>query len=157
MKFSEINGLAVVGVAGAQKLGTVDNAVVDLKAQQVLALLVQEGHILRKEGAVPLADMVGVGSDAVTIHDASDLNDLSKFPHLQGQARMTDIIGAKVVATDGDDLGRVGDIEFDLPGGQITAYLLHEGIINRLRGEQHDIPREKVQSIGRNLIVVTSG
>lgn len=156
MRFHDLKGRNVVGVAEAHELGTVNNLVLDLQTQSILGLLVKTGGLLSRDQAVPLGDVNAIGADAVTVEDASKLNGQSKFADLKGKPTMDVVLGANVMSEDGAKLGSVSDVELDVGAGRITEYILSEGLVDRLRGDEHYIPSSSVKSVGEKLIVVAA-
>lgn len=155
MKLSELKGRSVVSVSQAHKLGEVDNVVVDLSSRSVLGLLVRTGGLLHSRQAVLLRDVKAIGQDAVTVEDESQLNGQDKFAELKDKPTADAIVGAKVMTESGSQVGSVSDLSVDIPAGQITEYILDEGLLERLRGQERFVPASAVRSLGVRLVVVT--
>lgn len=155
MKLSDLKGKPVVSVTEANKLGDVDNVILDLSSKTVLGLLVKTGGFLHSRQAVLLSDVKAVGDAAVTIEDASQLNGQDKFVDLKDKPTGDALVGAKVVTVSGSELGSVSDLSLVLPQGQVSEIILQEGLIDKLRGREYFIAVSSIRSLGNHLIVVS--
>jgi sporulation protein YlmC with PRC-barrel domain len=130
--FSAAVGRQVVSTSTAVTLGKVDQFVIDPHVQAVVAVTLKktdDGDTLR------WSDITAFGADAVTVSGADRLTEATpELAHLSGKNRR--IVGKRVLATTGDELGSVDDVEFDPDTGAITALLLAGGSVagNRLIG-----------------------
>src|SRR4051794_21632999 len=130
MKASELKGRAVISLAEAQKVGEVENVVLDLGANQVAGFRVKQG--LFGGQWLHAADVQSIGPDAMMIanrellHDKESVADLSTLPGLD------DLTGIKVVTETGTHLGTLGDADVETPGLGITAYYMSESLWEHL-------------------------
>ena len=154
MKWSEVRRRPVIGLDGARHLGQVDDLYIDAQRGQVIGLRARERGIVPRHTAVLLTRIKAIGSDAVTVATAGDLNKQSSFAEFETAKSATEIVGSKAVSEDGQEIGSVSDFEFDPDGGGITAYILGGGVIGWIRGEADVIPVSLVRSVGDGLIVV---
>jgi uncharacterized protein YrrD len=146
--------MPVIGLEGAQRLGTVDGLLLDLKNQRVLGLRVKTRSFLPGHRAMLLEDITSVGQDAVTVADATKLVDEKKLPAFADAADMSAVDRARVLNESGTVLGTVSDLEVDLNSGAITQYILSGSLIDGLRHREHVVPVAEVRSAGEKLIVV---
>jgi sporulation protein YlmC with PRC-barrel domain len=143
-------------VTDAGELGSVDDVQLDLARQQALALAVKVGGgLFPGHKAVLLQDVKSVGQDAVTLQDASKLNDIKAFPSLQSATAATDLHGFRVITETGTEVGTVADVDVSFPDGAIAGYVLAGGLLDRLQHQEHLVPTSTVKSFGEKLIVVT--
>jgi uncharacterized protein YrrD len=123
MRFSEARGRKVVSTSTADSVGTVHDFVVDPKAAAVLAMEVKKaeaGNTLR------WSDITAFGSDAVTVTGPDKITEAGDdVAALLGKDHR--VVGKRVLSTDGDELGEVADVEFDVDSGAITSLVLDEG------------------------------
>jgi uncharacterized protein YrrD len=122
-----INGNSVLGKpvlsrADGEKLDTVKDVIVSTDHTRVIALLLNEGNILRKPTVVPIENVVSFGKDAVVI---TDREAVVRADHVPAVAQALDIdqrlSGRRVYAESGDHKGKVADIYFDDKTGDITG------------------------------------
>lgn len=133
MHFSEANGRKVVSTSSAETVGVIKSFVVDPSSQRVVALSLNktpgEGTML------PWSDITGFGADAVTMPDAERIiAPDEQLAALDGKHHS--IVGKRVLATSGLQLGHVRDVDFDPSSGHIDALLLEDTTIDgaKLRG-----------------------
>jgi sporulation protein YlmC with PRC-barrel domain len=128
-RFSEATGRQVVSTSTAVTLGKIDEFVIDPHARAVVAVTLKktdEGDTLR------WSDITAFGADAVTVAGAGRLTAAPPdLAHLSGKDHR--IVGKRVLATTGDELGSVDDVEFDPDTGAITALVLAGGPVAGVR------------------------
>ncbi len=156
MRAGEVKNEQVVSVAGAEKLGTVDDIYIDPAGQTVVGLRVKRGGMLSKAEAVLIHDVQSIGLDAVTLPDASRLNAENKFPQFEHSMLAGNIIGSRMLTEHGHEVGTISDLDIDFEAGTITSYFLSGTFLDRLRKENHMVPASAVKTIGDKLVVVSN-
>lgn len=126
---SEAVGRQVVSTSTAVTLGKIDEFVIDPHARAVVAVTLKktdDGDTLR------WSDITAFGADAVTVAGADQLTAAPpELAALSGKDHR--ILGKRVLATTGDELGSVDDVEFDPHTGAITALVLAGGRVEGVR------------------------
>lgn len=129
MRFTEALGRKVVSLATAETVGTLDEFVVDPGSHRVVAVGVTKsklGDTLRWE------NIESFGPDALTVTDADQLAGADRETDaLSGKDH--EFLGKRVLATVGDEMGQVDDVEFDPESGVLTSLLLTGGSIEATR------------------------
>lgn len=129
MKFSEAEGRKVVSTTNAETVGKVDDYIVDPARRSVVALE------LKKTGSgdtVRWSDIVGFGTDAVTVAGPEKITDApADIEALSGKDHR--LRGKRVLSADGDELGKVDDVEFDHESGEITGLVLDDSMVPGVR------------------------
>lgn len=129
MLFSEATGHKVVSTITADTVGRVHGFVVDARGPNIAALQLKKtdsGNTLRWQ------DVTAFGVDAVTVPGAERITDggddlgplLDKRNH---------VLGKRVLATSGDELGKVKDVDFDPATGAVLALVLDDGHVEGRR------------------------
>lgn len=120
MRFSEAQGRAVVSTSTAQTVGRIDGFVVDPATGRVVAL--QLGSA-RSGDTLPWAAIKSFGVDAVTVDSPEAAVAADEWvAALRGKDH--DLIGKRVLTTDGDEDGRIFDVDFDPGTGALVRLLL---------------------------------
>jgi len=125
MKFSELKGRAVVRLEEAQRIGEVEDLMVEPVSRHIVSLKVRTGLFSAAE-LVPAAEVKNVGADAVTIAPTTE-------PAPQSAAgappliALTTILGNKVVTDAGTLVGELQDVLLDWANLAITGYEVREG------------------------------
>src|SRR5581483_1250171 len=120
----ELYGRSVVDVDAGQKLGQVDQVILDPRARRVAALVVGSGRSLVDSGDridIPASAIHAIGPDALTVRyleGAADAGDLEQLPRLE------DVVGKRVVTRGGTLVGSVEDVLLDAASGRIVGYAL---------------------------------
>lgn len=120
MRFSEASGRQVVSQSTAQTVGHVAGFVIDPQSHSVVAVTLKKTH---QGDTVLWSDLSAFGVDAVTVPDAEVIIAASDaVAALTGKDHR--LVGKRVLNTDGEDLGKVTDAEFDPATGRLTALVL---------------------------------
>lgn len=129
MLFSEASGHKVVSTSTAATVGRVRGFVMDARGPNVAALQLKKtdsGDTLRWQ------DVTAFGVDAVTVPGPERITDGGEDlgPLLDKRNR---VLGKRVLATSGDELGKVKDVDFDPATGAVVALVLDEGHVEGRR------------------------
>jgi len=123
MRFSDASGRKVVSTSTADRVGRVDEFIVDPKTRSVVAVELKKtenGNTLR------WSDITAFGADAVTVTGAEKITDGGDdVTALAGKDHR--VLGKRVLSSKGDELGKVKDVEFDPESGAVTALILDNG------------------------------
>jgi uncharacterized protein YrrD len=125
MKFSELKGRAVVSLDNAQKMGEVEDLMVEPVSRHIVSLKVRTG-LFSAAQFVPAGEVKNVGVDAVTIaaHAGPAPQSAEGAPPL---VELTRILGNKVVTDAGTLVGELRDVLLDWANLTITGYEVSEG------------------------------
>jgi len=158
MHISELKGIAIVTLADASKVGTIDDILFDAQYQTVLGFRVKQGGIFSGTVGLLRSSISAIGKDAVTIASADALNDESRLADLAATVSLQTIQGTKVVTESGDFIGTIYDIEVDEEIRQVTAYILDASFIDRIRHPAPQFTPDHVVQIGSGgIMTVNSG
>lgn len=149
----ELQGIAVVDVAGGEKLGVVADVIVSPDDGRLLAFVMREGSILsRKEWVIEVDDVRSIGRDAVTVEGA----DLAHIPEAAAEAiqeaRGSDrqLIGRKAVTQGGTALGTINDFMLDEGSRRLAAVVIGGGMLEK----SDAIPADRILSVGPDMVVI---
>ncbi len=125
MKFSELKGRAVINVEDAEKIGEVENLLLDPGSRKVIGWKVKTAGLFSTPISVTAQQIINIGPDAVTIKiDTAKPLETKNEPET---VELTAIMGNKVVTDAGVLVGEVHDVLVDPVSGAITGYEVHEG------------------------------
>jgi sporulation protein YlmC with PRC-barrel domain len=146
------NGLhkrAVVSLDDGQRIGYVEDLLLDLQALELAALVVKGD---KGETVLPSQLIKAVGVDAVTVDSVSSTQ--SNANALPGVRPFTKLHNLKVVDSAGTMVGHLHDIVIDPSSGAIVSLLLRSGGVFELGTRTERIPVTDVRSFGDSLITV---
>lgn len=150
----ELAGLAVVTLAGGEKLGRIDDVVFNPANGLVTGFFVDRGGMFSKAKFLPAGDVQGLGDDALTTQSESAL--------LDGPSAITGEVAAKTIENlpvlnpEGTVLGKVADIGVDTANLTVPYLVLSGSLIsNALHGKPH-LPISAVQMVGADSVIVSS-
>lgn len=125
MRLTDALGTTVLSRDDAEVLGRVRHLVVDLDTRRIAAL-----HIDGRRKKALLVDwdaLSGFGPDAVVVGPGDALRGPADDRELAMVSGDLDWIGRRVLTDQGNDVGRVTDVEFDPASGALTALVTDEG------------------------------
>ncbi|MFJ8005096.1 PRC-barrel domain-containing protein [Streptomyces fagopyri] len=139
--FSEINGLPVVTLGEAARIGVVKSLTIDAGAGVVSRLRIARARG-RKETSLAWDVLHAVGPDALLVRSDTVLDALPPTgpPHHEA-------LGARVLTESGDERGTVRDIAFDPATGRIEE----------IRTTSGGFPGELLTGLGDYALVVRTG
>ena len=123
MRFSAAVGRKVVGTNAAEAVGQVAGFVVDPVGRRVLAVQVKKSE---SGTTLPWSSISSFGDDAVIVRGADAIGEPDEASvALTGKHH--ELVGKRVLTSAGNELGTVGDVDFDPDSGAITSLLLDTG------------------------------
>lgn len=134
LKLSEMNGRAVVDLEMAEKLGEIDETIVDPESRRVAGFIVSRGPSLLGAGqkmAFAGEAVHSIGPDALTVRGATLEHAEGAFP---GLPRRRDIVGRKIVGHSGKMYGHIHDVLVDPHNGQLIGYTVDDSPLRGLDG-----------------------
>lgn len=154
MRISDVLGKPIVSADTAEKVGRVEDVLLDSSARQIVALLVGDA-VMSRQHVLPFSEVRTIGRHAVIVRTAAAI-DVQQWLHdghrTQGSRAIT---GKAVQSADGARLGVVNDLFADEDSGRVYALevaiappgalrvrhaLLHAGQEMELHGEVVLVP-----------------
>lgn len=123
MKASELKGRAVISLADAQKVGEVDNVLIDCSQNRVVGLRIKHG-LFSSTQVLRARDVHSVGPDAITIPNRELLVDRETATDLNALPDLNALSGINVVSESGALMGSLDDVDVDGQNLAVTAYYL---------------------------------
>lgn len=150
----ELNGIAILDVAGGKKLGTVDEVVISPDDGKLLGFVMRGGGVLaRTEHVIEADDIRSIGPDAITV----DGDDLAHVPEAASEAIKAartggrSLMGRTAVTQQGTALGQIGDLMLDEDGRRLAAVVIGGGML----GSSDAVPADRIVSVGPDVVVVS--
>jgi uncharacterized protein YrrD len=154
MDVKSLKGIAVVSIASSEKLGSVDEVVIDTQEGRLGALRVGSGGLLRKDRQyVPFQAIRSIGADAVMVENEAVLQQ-SFETRASGYHSLENLSGLRVVTDGGTYIGNIVTVHFDEKEGRLTDFEIGQGGIGGLFGSSKVFGAESIVSIGRDIVIV---
>ncbi len=120
-KFSDVIGLPLLGILEGQELGKVSELIVDARKRQVKFVVIDLGEGCLGLRLVDLNEVTGIGADFVTVRTLADVTPLWEFDESTLETCFSSkyLIGAKVIACEGNLLGEISELTMDELSGEI--------------------------------------
>ena len=158
----DLRGRSVVDVDSAEKLGQVEDLIVDPKQGQLAGLVVSHGPSLLGGGVsvvVPASAIRAIGPDLLTVRRTETAESVPALDSLPRWSRLT---GRKVVSQGGKVLGTIEDVVFDPESHRVSGYPLRDssaggGLDALLSGQHRRAPYLRPDTdlhVGDDLVVV---
>jgi sporulation protein YlmC with PRC-barrel domain len=155
MDVDHLRGMAVVSVQQAEKLGTVEDVLLDLDEHRVGGLRLH-GGLFRGGPIVGWPSVHAIGQDAVMVDDSNAAGP-GADGEVSGLTRLHALHGMKVVTDAGVLAGTFDGADMDPATGRITRYVVAGpggGLFHR--GHRFMLPPEGIVGIGVDLITVAA-
>jgi uncharacterized protein YrrD len=105
------------------QIETIDDVIFDPRTHHVLCFIVQPGGWVGGAKILPWADDYSITPNALIISSQEQVVLARKVPHIQAILENTQlVIGKKIVAPDGRQIGILNDVQFDQHTGAIHEY-----------------------------------
>ena len=151
---ADLKDRAVVSLGQAEKIGRVEDVILNLAEGQVAGFHVRTG-LLGGGKILSIGDIHEIGADAITVADRDAVEGHAPDqPALESLPTSADLIGAKVVSAQGTLLGTLANIALDPAGRRILCYELSGTLWDQLRNEERTFNPAPGIRFGKDLIVV---
>lgn len=148
MDLKQLEGIAILSVAVGEKLGAVDDMILDTQELRLAALRLTSGGLLHKEHHyVPISAIRSLGTDAVMVSEATALQ-ATPGERASGYHSLEELGKLKVVTADGTCLGALATVHLDPSSLQLTEFEVNTGLLHANKR----IPAESVTSIGADVM-----
>jgi uncharacterized protein YrrD len=153
-KLSDIKGKSILNTHNGQRLGQVDDVLIDPHSMTIAGLVIAKGSMFAREHhIVPASDVETWGRDAVLVRGDNVFFDQAEVPNYENFISLNDRLnGLSVVSTHGDRLGQVSEVLVD-HSGQLVAYLVSEGM-GGFGGDTFEIPAMATRTLGKDVAIV---
>jgi len=127
-KGKDAGGLLVITRDSGQKLGKVEDLVLDRQGSRILGILLDEAGWFKEAKVVAWPSFRAVGLDAVIIDNEASVKKASEVPEMSEVLEGGNVlIGVRVSTTDGRELGKIEDFYFDPETGMVKGFELSGG------------------------------
>lgn len=150
LHFNKALGLPVISQESGNRLGEIEDLVIDYETGKLLALLVSGGGVMAGLRIVRTENIRNISQEQVLVRDDASLEIL-------GPSRIQDIIQSKikiksnkVITENGTNLGKAIDFELDLESERLSCISVRTKIL----GKPLVVSWDQIVSIGKEAIVV---
>jgi sporulation protein YlmC with PRC-barrel domain len=121
MRTVELVSKPVVTADTVEKIGRIEDLLVDRDCRRAVGVLVSEGPF-SKQRVIPIEDVQTVGSDAVLVKTGSNVVEAPAWVEwARGTTRMSTLYGKHVVASDGAAIGTITGLVVDQQTGDVSS------------------------------------
>ena len=154
-KGKSVIGKDVLSLEDGTRLETVSDLIVDPGGQRLVALVVDEGGLMSPSRVVPIGEVTGFGKDAVIVRGQDSVVATNQDDALRAIVDQKEkIVGKQVYTVNGDDQGKIADVYFDEPTGNVMGYEVSGGIIGDVTKGTSFLSIEDITTIGNDVIYV---
>jgi len=157
MKATDLRGRSVVAIENAERLGKVEEVLIDTERQTIAAI-----ELASRAGemeTIPVQMIRAIGSDAITVETGGGARaELTPQRRRRGPDEavqsLGDLLGSRVLTYDGNHIGDLSDVDFDPSSFRITGYEITAGPLADLFGRRKRVPATPDVHFGRKLMTV---
>lgn len=153
LKISDIIGLPLIITTNGEKIGIVQEILLNLSRGTITGFILDKGGFLRDKKIVDIKEIKNIGEGAIIL-DKEDIkfeNDLKSFGD---SINFKDMLTKPVFTQSGKNLGIIGDIFVNENNGHIIGFEVSEGIIHDILEGRGIIPLPRSTIYGKDTIVV---
>lgn len=139
-----------MSVQQAEKLGMIEDILVDVQSHHLAGILLQ-GGMFRGGPTIPWSDVRTIGQDAIMVDDST----VTQHNVAAEAVRLAHLRGRKVVTDTGELAGTIHGADVDQETGNITSYVVaapSEGMFRT--AARYQLPPAAIQAVGDNIITV---
>lgn len=146
-----LNGVAIVSVEGAARLGRVRDVLFATDPLRVAGLRAADES---GESIIPFDRVSSFGSDAVMV-ETPDVSEHLPQPSKQLRS-LTELQKLKVVDESGGFLGALKTLDFNPDNGHVERLVAESGGMLGMGGKATTVEAQHIRSIGSDLVTVSS-
>jgi uncharacterized protein YrrD len=157
IKASTISGFPIITLIDGKNVNKVKDVIYDSQNNQVKALLIDEKGWFKGAKILLLSDITSIGEDAVTI----DSEQCFIHSDEQNDTNISVIVDEKnfltknqVMTESGKDLGRVTDLYFDFPTGEVVSIEVSKGFLQNMGSGTKNINITDIVTVGTDNLIV---
>ena len=151
---SELRGLAVMTLAGGERLGRIHDTIFHAASGRVTGFLVDSNGVFSKPRFLPSGQVQSLGGDALTITTADALSKDNPASVDTDELEAHALDGRPVMSASGTVLGKIADVNIDTDSLTVPSFLLSVGLLSNTIHGKPRLPLALVKTVGRDSIVV---
>jgi len=149
VKAQKYLGKEVITLKDGTYLGKVHSIVINAEEKRIIGITIKLKGLLSGKMFIPLDSIQGFGTHGITIKEEFE-------PGNSKVVEEKEILDMPVITTNGTLLGKIYDFGFDVETGQITQYILTEGLVKDTYRGKALIEASDVFRIGKDVVIVNS-
>ena len=155
IKTKEVVGLPVIVLNDGNQIGKVKDIYFDNSSRKVVAIeMAEKAGLFKKVESFILIDKIhSIGKDAVTVEEV-DHSVGSEVSKELGDYKASSLIGRNILLENGSTIGKIGEINFNFPEGDILSFAINDPKNSLFGGEKGTIDIQKVRAIGKDALIV---
>ncbi len=154
-KGSDLSGLPIIAFDSGEQFERVIDLIFDRQANNVLALLVDEGGWFSNANIIPFRDIKSVGPDAIIVPSKDVEVSANQYPEIQESLESKHSLkGVTIMTTDGRNLGSIADIYFDEQTGKVDGYEVSGGVFADAYSGRSFVPAFQTLQVGGDVAFV---
>lgn len=151
LKANDLIGKPIVSIVDGEKVGVVKEVLIDPASLKATAILIGGPP---GQGLLPFESVKSVGDDAIMI-ETTQMIQWATGPLSSAAGRtIHDLKKMKVMDSSGKEIGKVHEVEIDVPSGQIASVHISGGGVFGIGAHSADVNLAHIRAIGSELITV---
>ncbi len=151
-RYSKVRGKSVMTATEGKNVGKVDHLLVDPDQKKVIWVKIDNPGLFTGHRWASASAVRTFGEDRVLVNTEADLRDESAVPDIAViQKAKRDMVGKRVVTSEGKYIGDVQDFEFDPPSLAVTGIMVSYG---GLLDKKYHFTIDQVETIGVDAVIV---
>ena len=154
MKASDVIGRQITARGGGQVIGKVRDLVIDQAGREVIGIVLSDA-LFSGSRVAPWKAVQAFGPDSVIIDVAGSVVKAVAAPEIKAVLdKKTKIKGLRLVTTQGKELGKIVDVDFDEATGDVSGYELSGGLFSDAFSGTPVVPTPDSLELGKDVAFV---
>ncbi|MDS1030287.1 PRC-barrel domain-containing protein [Bacillota bacterium LX-D] len=151
--------MPVLSIEDGEILGKVKDIVIDAKALNIAALVLeQKGNWFKEAKVITYEHINTIGDDAITVVKSKCIEKASALPQIMQLVHSgIPIIGTRVLTESGSFLGTVDEFLFDPATGHITLLEIADKLMDNLLKGKAFLSTDLLSTVGKDAIIAQKG
>lgn len=138
-------------------IGSVKELIIDPAGKRIAALIIEQKGWFKEQRFIPYHKVHSVGDDAITIEKTSGVQKAAGVPEVLRLLKdRIKVVGAKIVAENGNVLGFIDEYYVEVETGNITGLEFSGSFINNVMKGRAFLDISHVRTVGKEVVVVSN-
>lgn len=149
----------IISLENGEEMGRVQGVIIDPQEIKIAALVLEQKNGRRKDASIiAMKHVKSMGEHAVTVTHTDCIEKVSALPEFLDLMRQEiQLIGTKVLTTQGTWLGTVEEFYFEPTHGKITELEISSNLLDSLFKGKALLPTALISTLGKHAIIVQEG
>ena len=156
IRYNELIGLKALNRENGEKIGEIIDIVFSENLNKIVGLVIEDGMLFKDRKMATFENIDCIGKDAIMLISVEDYESKrGKKEYDKYLGKNIALIDKEVLDESGEFIGYVKDFIINSENGEITGYIITEGIIEDIVKGRRFIPSGRNMDINKENIIIS--